>query len=151
MSLSDVAAPTLPKFYPWTDEQDVLIRNMIAAGAVGSELLAATGAPGLAWVYRRVERLGLRLNHRRSAERRITKQCFSGPRGVPVAPGVNELLAEPSDAAMSLADLDDTRCHWPISGAGLDMMFCGERADEETCGPYCGRHHRIAYRGYRNA
>lgn len=138
----------------WTDDKVAEMRRLIADGVRGKDLLSALEC-NRSQLYSKLNRLDIKLGMstprpRAAPKKKIARIAMSYNKqsfGEPSAPGIMDLTPEPSDAAMSLADLDNTRCHWPISGAGLDMMFCGERADE--CGPYCSRHRAIAYRGRR--
>jgi len=45
---------------------------------------------------------------------------------------------------VTLLELREDHCRWPVSGDGVATLFCGAQAD--GC-PYCERHARMVYRG----
>lgn len=158
MSMQEMSA-VAPLYVPadesfWTEAKVDQLRQLVANGVRGTNLTAALGCTR-GMLYSKIQRLHIKLGHDKASlrpnRRRVNgKGAFSFSQktiGEPKAPGIHELPQEPSDALVSLADLDAGRCRWPISGEALDMMFCGERA----AGSYCTRHHSIAYRGRRAA
>jgi hypothetical protein len=136
----------------WTDGKVQRLRELVAVGVRGVELLDHLGC-NRSQLYSKLGRLKIKLGLKQpalqqSTRRKAARNSFSfNPQtfGGALPPGLMELRCEPSDAAVRLIDIDAGRCKWPISGAGLDLMACGERAQD--CDPYCARHHRIAYRG----
>lgn len=55
-----------------------------------------------------------------------------------------DLPADQSDFAVVFEQLRDPHCRWPIGDpAADDFKYCG--ADKMREGPYCARHHRLAY------
>ena len=58
-----------------------------------------------------------------------------------------ELTDLPEDeipaTAVTLHELRDHHCRWPVKGSGAGMLYCG--ADPFDRMPYCGGHCRIAY------
>ena len=58
---------------------------------------------------------------------------------------MTELPMEISDCAVSLWELTDKTCRWPVGEAcGAEQMFCGAIPFEDA--PYCARHCRFAYK-----
>jgi hypothetical protein len=51
-----------------------------------------------------------------------------------------DLPVEISSTAVSLVELGDDACHWPVSGAGRDTMYCGADRNGSSHDSYC-RHH----------
>jgi len=158
MSLMEAAVPR-SRYVPkpetfWTEAKVEQLRLLVAEGIKGDALREALGCPTPDMLYSKLQRLKISMPKKPATPRVYQKRhrqpfAFGATPSEPVAAGIMDLPAEPSDAAVTLLALDVDRCHWPISGAGLDTMFCGERAGE--CGPYCTRHRRMAYRGRRNA
>ena len=63
-----------------------------------------------------------------------------------IDPDMVDLPVDFSPCAVTLLDLGDSHCRWPIGDPQLpDFRFCGARRSGEH--PYCGRHCRIAYAG----
>jgi hypothetical protein len=51
---------------------------------------------------------------------------------------IRDLPVEHLATAVPLIALDKHICHWPVSGTGIDALFCGDRV---TVGSYCPHHH----------
>ena len=49
---------------------------------------------------------------------------------------------------ITLMDLTNATCRWPVSGTGADMMYCGCEVHKEKKS-YCLEHCRVAYYGFR--
>lgn len=137
----------------WTEEKIDQLRILVAEGKRTAELTDALKC-SRCQLSGKLARLGIKLGRSSSKPKlpRKTKGRHHGanpfnisPFGEPKKPTVFDLAAEPSDGAVGFLNLDSGRCRWPISGVGLEMMFCGERADKDLHSPYCTRHHRRAY------
>ena len=74
----------------------------------------------------------------------LQRSCVTGFHlvEVPVDPGIT--FDPPTGTGITLFDLTDTNCHWPIGNPqDEDFRFCG--ADANSPRPYCGFHARMAY------
>jgi len=79
-------------------------------------------------------------NMERLFERRVV---VGGPPMIPARPVSPEAWA-PSAAPVSLMDLEDNMCRWPVDVAGsTKQMFCGCAAESEGKS-YCAEHARVA-------
>jgi GcrA cell cycle regulator len=68
----------------------------------------------------------------------------SHPAKAPIMFDVDDDSPPPPDLLCTIADLDDSNCHWPIGTPGLNgFHFCGAEALYGR--PYCAHHCRIAY------
>jgi GcrA cell cycle regulator len=67
------------------------------------------------------------------------------PAKAPIMFDVDDDSPPPPDLNLcTIADLDDSNCHWPIGTPGLNgFHFCGAEALYGR--PYCAHHSRIAY------
>lgn len=131
---------------------------------IALELSAAfTGTPSRNAVIGKLFRLGLvsKHGHGRPAvnptpERRERFKATSTKRPpphrnyspVPTPPQPIDLPPTQSDCAVTLVDLEQHHCRWPVSEPA-EMMFCGVRKHGDY--PYCIKHVRMAYqpRGQR--
>ena len=75
---------------------------------------------------------------RRKGWDRIQRMFRPRPEPVPVVhiPG-----------GITLMDLTNATCRWPVSGTGADMMYCGGEVHKEKS--YCLKHCRIAFYGFK--
>jgi hypothetical protein len=64
-------------------------------------------------------------------------------RTLPTPPKSIDLPRETIAESVSLFDLRQHHCRWPVTGVGAAMQFCG--ADIHGDRPYCVRHSRRAY------
>jgi GcrA cell cycle regulator len=64
-------------------------------------------------------------------------------RTLPTPPKAVDLPRETIAEPVSLFDLHQHHCRWPVGGVGAAMQFCG--ADKHGDHPYCLRHSRRAY------
>ena len=48
---------------------------------------------------------------------------------------------------ITIMDLTEATCRWPVSGTGADMMYCGGEVHKEQS--YCLEHCRIAFYGFK--
>ncbi len=47
--------------------------------------------------------------------------------------------------AVTILSVRFGQCRWPVEGAGLDAIFCGDRVRDASC-PYCATHALRAFR-----
>jgi hypothetical protein len=64
-------------------------------------------------------------------------------RTLPTPPKSVDLPRETIADPVSLFDLRQHHCRWPVAGAGAAMQFCGAAKHGDQ--PYCLRHSRRAY------
>jgi hypothetical protein len=55
-------------------------------------------------------------------------------------------LVEPSFTGVSLFELGDDRCHWPVDGEGSGALFCGADRNDSWHPSYCRHHAALAFR-----
>ena len=150
----------------WSDERVELLGKLWGEGLSASQIAAVLGG-GVTRnaVIGKVHRLGLagRVKAGAPAQARPAKPSRppsrpvtlvqSSPRdeaetdggGDHVLPArVNDEIALPPSERVSIMDLRETMCRWPIGDpAKPGFGFCGQRAAAGA--PYCGAHCRIAY------
>lgn len=59
-------------------------------------------------------------------------------------PEIMDLPPDESPHAITITDLGEDHCRWPLGTPAHDMLYCGDGAMRGL--PYCARHSRIAYR-----
>jgi hypothetical protein len=135
--------------YDWPHERSELLRqywniDKLSASQIGAKFGITRNA-----VIGRARRMGL--DHRTTAPR-IIKDQRDKPRVAPIRKpppevvlAVIEQLRPPIKPGkrVSLYDLTNAHCHWPI-GEPAELMFCG--AHKADNGPYCPAHARQAYK-----
>jgi GcrA cell cycle regulator len=57
---------------------------------------------------------------------------------------LRDLPPDQSPDAVSLFDVQDDQCRWPLNDPGPGFLFCGTATIENGC-PYCRRHSRMAF------
>ena len=149
----------------WTDERVELLKKLWADGLSASQIAAELGNVTRNAVIGKVHRLGLsgrakspssaapRPRKARPAQHmmRVARPASRGNTALAHAFEV-ELEADPiaydnvvpMSQRVSLLELNEATCHWPIGDpASSDFFFCGGKA--LTSLPYCAHHSRIAY------
>jgi GcrA cell cycle regulator len=84
--------------------------------------------------------------HQRSTKTKNAAQAAPAVPAAPIAPALAPVvdIAIPASRRVTLFDLRDGMCRWPIGEPGTpEFRFCGARVP--GAGPYCGDHMRIAY------
>ena len=56
---------------------------------------------------------------------------------------ITDLPADTGDNPVTIFDVADDQCRWPVAGEGTVMLCCGGKSFENL--PYCIRHCRMAY------
>ena len=123
----------------WTTELDNVIKESIAAGYTAREIGIKIGVTKNA-VLGRARRMNLRSG--RTEKDNVIRGKFK-PRFRILKPTP---LPEPEEAAKSVTmfHLTPQSCRYPVSGTGLDILFCNEKKMHGHS--YCQKHYRVAYR-----
>src|SRR4051794_31958914 len=149
----------------WTDDRVEQLKKLWEAGLSASQIAAELGNVTRNAVIGKVHRLGLsgRAKSPSSAAPRQRKarpaqhmMRVSRPasRGNTALAHAFELEMEPDPIAydnvvpisqrLSLLDLSEATCHWPIGDPSTpEFFFCGGKALPGL--PYCAQHSRVAY------
>lgn len=159
----------------WTEAQEATLRRMYADGALTGEMMAALGMSRGA-ICGKVHRLKLSRgrivrnitsrsapkaaarsvsvkNSHATLAQRLARRAERSERALQQAAAfealeVVDLAPDESASAVPFIKLSAQTCRWPL-GDPRDlaaMRFCG--AEPNGQGPYCARHHRMAYAGY---
>jgi GcrA cell cycle regulator len=153
----DIPHKTYEVATPWTDERIDLLKALWAAGLSGSEIAAQLGSTSRNGVIGKVHRLGLTKRVNRTTERREPKprkrkttRLIAKPNrrdrlSDSLATPLIDNLAIPDAQRLSLLQLTEDSCHWPVGDPDKPgFFFCGGNADGHS--PYCAAHTAIAYR-----
>ena len=149
----------------WSDERVEQLKKLWEAGLSASQIAAELGNATRNAVIGKVHRLGLSGRAKspaagapRQRKPRPTQHVMRVSR--PVSRG-NTALAHafevelepdpiafdnvvPMSQRLSLSQLNEATCHWPIGDPGSsDFFFCGGKALPGL--PYCAYHSRVAY------
>ncbi len=156
----------------WTDERVELLKKLWADGLSASQIAAKLGEVTRNAVIGKVHRLGLAGRATTSRIRTIRPRSnialfparssqlqyrTFGNAALKIAPQPQERKAaaiiplralpelEPApEGVITLADLNESMCHWPIGDPmEEDFHFCGRRKSFGV--PYCEHHSAIAY------
>ena len=150
----------------WTDDRVEQLKKLWEAGLSASQIAAELGNITRNAVIGKVHRLGLsgRAKSPSSAAPRQRKAARPAQHMMrinrPVSRG-NTALAHafdveveadpiaydnvvPMSERLSLLELNESTCHWPVGDPGsADFFFCGGKALNSL--PYCAHHSRVAY------
>ncbi|MBV8567878.1 MAG: GcrA cell cycle regulator [Methylobacteriaceae bacterium] len=151
----------------WTDERVELLRKLWGEGLSASQIAGQLGA-GITRnaVIGKVHRLGLcgrakapsnsspraRPKASRSAQPRPSGALIRGNTALAIAthvvarpaPRPVEEVIVPLSERVTIMDLRDTMCRWPMGDpAQPEFRYCGAKAPSGA--PYCDGHRRIAY------
>lgn len=147
----------------WTDERVELLRRLWSEGLSAGQVAAEIGA-GVTRnaVIGKIHRLGLpdraaakpagRARIGRPGENRQVEQAVRKPApSAPIAPALTP-IAEPAEVAIpvsdrvTLLDLRDSMCRWPVGHDGARHLFCGAHSADFAHGrPYCAEHAEAAH------
>ncbi len=150
----------------WTPERVNQLTKLWAAGNSAAQIAGEMGNVTRNAVIGKIHRLGLggrmKVNgtlapkRERSARARVRRAAHSGRRVSKVAAVLAEIPeSQPAEATspptasfacrgVSLLELTDETCRWPIGDPGQPgFVFCGNRP--LTVSPYCAHHARMAY------
>ncbi len=149
----------------WTDDRVEQLKKLWEAGLSASQIAAELGNVTRNAVIGKVHRLGLsgRAKSPSSAAPRPRKvrpaqhmMRISRPvsRGNTALAHVYEVEVEadpiafdnvvPMSQRLSLLELTEATCHWPVGDPGsADFFFCGGKSISGL--PYCAHHSRVAY------
>lgn len=150
----------------WSDDRVEQLKKLWEAGLSASQIAAELGNVTRNAVIGKVHRLGLsgRAKSPATAAPRQRKAVRPAPQMMrvarPVARG-NTALAQvfevevdadpvtfdnvvPMNQRLSLLELNEATCHWPVGDpSSPDFFFCGGKALSGL--PYCAQHSRVAY------
>ncbi|MCB1476985.1 MAG: GcrA cell cycle regulator [Rhodobiaceae bacterium] len=151
----------------WTDERVEMLKKLWAEGLSASQIAAKLGDVTRNAVIGKVHRLGLsgRMKTVRTSQPRPRRQRQPSPPRRPTVIGntalkahvdavaepvirprpavVQELVIPPSER-LSILQLSEYTCKWPIGDPSAeDFHFCGRKS--QTTGPYCEHHASVAY------
>jgi GcrA cell cycle regulator len=143
----------------WTVQRTELLTKLWSDGLSASRIAAELGGITRNTVIGKVHRLGLpkrakkakpwvvagvheRTWHRRQAKARqrpfvLDEARFWRDIALDLPPAV------PPATAVSIGELEDHHCRWPLGEPGADMLYCG--ADKVLAVSYCPFHHALAY------
>lgn len=137
----------------WTDERIEQLKTLWAEGMSAGEIAREMGITRNA-VLGKKDRLGL--SKRRGGyanpapdkvEKRLRRRRMNFSPQAPrllKAPTYIEPHVEKPVRPVTLLELNETTCRWPIGDPqDADFVFCGARP--ETGLPYCSKHCRMAY------
>jgi GcrA cell cycle regulator len=146
----------------WTDERVELLKKLWADGLSASQIAGQLGGVTRNAVIGKVHRLGLsgRAKSLSSSAPRPRKPRplshsmrprlrYSGNTALAASPEMEadlDPLANivPMGPRVSILELSEATCHWPIGDPGTDgFAYCGTRSKLNN--PYCPYHARLAY------
>jgi GcrA cell cycle regulator len=145
----------------WTDERVAVLKKLWLDGLSASQIAKQLGGVTRNAVIGKVHRLGLsgraapsqpsRPLYRSQRPARPAASAAAQPRRVETAvsvrpqPAPQPLVAYAEEAGTAtVLTLGAHMCKWPIGDPGSDAFsFCGRRNQSE--GPYCVEHARVAY------
>ena len=150
----------------WSDERVEQLKSLWEAGLSASQIAAELGNVTRNAVIGKVHRIGLagraksagaaappRPRKPRPAQQmaRVARPVSRGNAALaqafevePEPEPVNFDNVVPMNQRLSLSQLSDATCHWPVGDPGSpDFFFCGGKALPGL--PYCAYHSRVAY------
>lgn len=145
----------------WTDERKEMVKRLWADGMSASEIASEVGGVTRNAIIGLVHRMGLpkrrdmaqtvqkrRVPTQRRAAKRSTRPIFSFI-SRPVCEPIDDrpviaAIVPPVEPPLSLLNLNDATCRWPIGDPqSPDFRFCGHAPHGEK--PYCLAHCVMAY------
>jgi GcrA cell cycle regulator len=149
----------------WSDDRVEQLRKLWEAGLSASQIAAELGNVTRNAVIGKVHRLGLSGRAKSPSSAAPRPRKARAPQHMmrvarPVSRG-NTALAQafeveleadpvahdnvvPMSQRLSLLELSEATCHWPVGDpSSADFFFCGGKALASL--PYCAHHSRIAY------
>lgn len=133
----------------WTDERIEKLKQLWADGLSASQIARTLGEVTRNAVIGKVHRLGLAgraTTHRAERPRAAVPARIAPPRVAPIKaePVAEEPLEPMPENAVSVLDLSNAVCKWPIGDpADSAFRFCGRKSKPGS--PYCEAHARMAY------
>ncbi len=129
----------------WSDERVALLKKMWGEGKTAAEIAKELGGVTRNAVIGKAHRV--KLSNRLSPIQQTTKKPVAKvveekqpPRKIANDPPIADLDIE----GVSLAELKDKMCRWPIGDPrDDDFRFCGCQSVAGL--PYCGEHAKVAY------
>lgn len=147
----------------WSDDRVEQLKKLWEAGLSASQIASELGHVTRNAVIGKAHRLGLSGRDKaqltaapRQPKARLTQhtaRISRRPRN-PTSTQIFEVKVEPepivhdnvipASQRVSLLELDETTCHWPVGDpSNEDFFFCGGKSLGGL--PYCAQHSRVAY------
>jgi GcrA cell cycle regulator len=131
----------------WTPEEDARVAEMRRAGASSTHIANEIGrtAAAIWWRLRskRIKPLVVGKNVSVGAANSLMARMQNV--AVLAARFECEASAPPAEGGITIVDLTERKCHWPLGDPKSDLFrFCGA-AKSPHAGPYCYAHRKIAY------
>ena len=140
----------VPK-HNWTDERIDLLRKLLDVGKSASQIARTLGGVTRNAVIGKARRLNIGfvvpIGKPKSGPKprdRVNIRLNTPPKFKPVA--AIDLPPEPVANPVTLMQLTEHTCRYPVSGEPRDMLFCG--AVPAHGKPYCNFHCAQAFAGY---
>lgn len=138
----------------WTEERTNLVTELWKDGHSAGQIEERMGGIFTrSAILGKVNRLGLSGTNKNSraamaARKEVETRAKVHRSRISVNPNEKELpplsLAT-STNPVTIFDLNEHHCRWPLEGDGVAMLYCGDPKDFEI--PYCCRHQELAYAG----
>ena len=155
----------------WTTERVALLDRLISRGFSAGQIAEELGGITRSAVIGKARRLGIGFcatnpSGRPKSGRKPRKHPFverkppsRRPWAIPrpeITPGspatepdvITELPLEPVANPVTLLELTEFTCRWPVAGEPVNMLFCG--AIPAPGAPYCAGHCGVAFQQQRN-
>jgi GcrA cell cycle regulator len=145
--------------FEWTDDRVEILKKLWAEGLTARQIATELGGRvSRCAVIGKARRIKLSSRNRaealrvsngvREQARRIraiqaAKATARPPERKRLEPFLTDLEPETVATSVTFAELADHHCHWPVSGVGTSIRFCGARVAGTA---YCEHHCRMAYR-----
>jgi GcrA cell cycle regulator len=134
----------------WTPEEDARVAEMRRAGASSTHIANEIGrtAAAIWWRLRskRIKPLVVTQNVSAGAANSLMARMVRMQNVAVLAARFEcEASAPLAEGGITIVDLTERRCHWPLGDPKSDLFrFCG-KAKSFHAGPYCRAHRKIAY------
>ncbi len=144
-----------PQLGNWTVERVAQLHQLVADGLSGGQIGAALGVTRNT-IIGKVRRLGLSLLHAKTPPKpRVPRKRARLPWQPkiihqPFPTEATDLPPEPVANPVTLMQLNEHTCRWPVHQDGETALFCGAAPLAGT--PYCSHHNHIGHqRRYTSA
>jgi GcrA cell cycle regulator len=135
----------------WTPEEDARVAEMRRAGASSTAIANAIGRTAAA-IWWRLRWKGIKPPvvgknvSAGAANSLMARMARMQNVAVLAARFECEAGAQPADGGITIVDLTERTCHWPLGDPGdlQTFRYCGAKKSLDA-GPYCRAHRKIAY------
>lgn len=139
----------------WTPYEDEILKNFVRQKKTAREAAEVLNRSRSS-VISRAARIGMNFVGGATTQKpptpKLEKKSMLGsafgyikrifiPDKQPTLPFVEPVMASKN---ITIMDLNDSTCRWPVSGEGAQTLFCGLGPMKDR--PYCETHSKIAYR-----